>query len=115
MKKVSAEHKFSELGNIQMTCEAHARKPDERWERSELSWFKGKFVKRRFAGIAHDNETRYEQMWVKVTGHTKNVLTGILANQPFFKMDICLGDEVTVHRKEITQVLDADGRTELQP
>ena len=66
-----------------------------------LGWFVGKFVKTTFRTRPRGKE----HMWVKITGHKYGKLHGTLANEPGDDCGVGWGDEVSVSRTRIINVL----------
>ena len=92
-----------EHGNIGWVCPNHAPKPDPQYLDKPLQWFVGKNCKLGFP-TGRKEAPFLEFMWVYVTGHQDNELTGRLNNDPAFVTDYVDGDGVGFERNEICAV-----------
>lgn len=94
--------------NIGRVCRDCAPKPDPKYLRRRLEWFKGKFCKLAFATA----EGQKEYMWVQVLGLAEQEgeeLRGELCNDPVLPeiaADLEDGDLIEFSRKEIIETIE---------
>lgn len=101
-----------DLGNVRTQVADDVLMPDHVWADKPLDWFIGKYVKRHFDAIAHNErgeaQCMRESMWIKVDCIDRGILGGTLENAPFLHTLFEFGDRVNAFPFEVVDVRDSD-------